>query len=198
MLVQDPSIGRALQRSLRLTSLPDSLLAPEIVPVILVSDLSEGTPFGDVERSAAGFATIGAVAAENGHISLRRPGAGIEVIIKKLTFDIGSPAARIVFGTIGAAIPGGTTASPETAWQDFNIAGKPSAVLEQGTVLNAALPAIDIMWEWIIPANTTRSMNVNIRLGVPGTVRETFWTHCATVNQTHRMGMEWIERPPLG
>ncbi len=194
--IQDPTIGRSLQRGLRLTALPDSILAPEVVPVIVVDDYTTGR-FGEIERACTGFHGQAAVAGENAHVSLQRSAIGTEVIVTRITLDPGGAAGRFFIGRITAANPGGAV-STETSFDDFNTPGKPSAQMIVGTVLPGGLPALDIMYQIVLIGNTHTQIPVYIRLGAPGLNAALLWVNHQTAGVAANIGFNWIERPPLG
>lgn len=195
-LIQNPSIGRKLMRALRLTSLPDSVLAIETVPVILVEDLS--APLADIERGCAGTANIGAVVGENSFVSLVRVGAPAtySMIVRKVWFSLNT-TDRITIGIPTAGLTG-ITANPNTSFLDLELAGRPTSQLGIGS--DVAIPAHRAVWRGRVLANTTYKFKVNIKVGTIGLGDSL--TSVFIVAEAQNLGItagfEWVEGPPEG
>ena len=73
-LINSPAIARKLQRILRLQQLPDTILGPEVVPVIIVEDASQlRVNASEEEKPCLGFSRSVAVAGANSHCVIRKP-----------------------------------------------------------------------------------------------------------------------------
>ena len=194
-LIQDPTVGRKLQRGFRLTALPDSILAPEIVGVVLLEDWSE--PLGDIERGCTGSTKIGAVALQNPHITLVRVGLGIpyEFVVRRLWFST-NVAQQIVVKQADAL--SGQNPSGNSAFTDFGIPGRPTSQLgnlsQVGVTSGIKLLIADIL------ADTLYQFKVKYRMGTfgDGLVRTALIIAGETVNTELSAGFDWTESPPLG
>jgi len=189
-LIQSPNIARKLQRSLRLTELPDSILAPEAVAVILVEDLTD--PLGDIERGCAGAAGVAAVAAEFGQIVLSADTANIDVVVTKMW------AASLVDTTIRLSRP--TVAHTgltglATTFRDFSTPGAPTSSFATDT--KAVLPAHVTIKRIEMLANTNVELLLDFRLG-PLLVDNSIMLSGENANTVIRGGFEWTERDPQG
>lgn len=193
MLIQSPDIGRKLQQGLRLTSLPDSVLAPETVPVILVEDYSQpliGTSFG-----CTGAVNVVAVGGEFSFITLeRRP----QMRCKAGRVNVSTQTNQIL--TIGAPTVDltGITLSNSKSFTDFSVPGLPSSLFGFDTAV--ALPANVNLYLWQALAGTRYEFLLGLDLGNPD--RQTGGTSliigCNTVNTTLTGGFDWVESEELG
>ncbi len=195
-LIQNPSIGRKLQQRLRLTNLPDSVLAPETVAVILVEDAS--APLSDIERGCLGSSAAGAVAAENPIVALVRVGtpAVYNLTITKLWFN--STTDQLIRIIQPASDITGLTVSGNTSFSDFELPGRPTSFLGFDTRVGA--PSGRILWDFEVLARTTYMIESRIRLGTFGIGPQLTSLVIAgnTVNTVLRGGFEWTESDPLG
>ena len=192
--IQTSDQARKLQRGLRLTSLPDSILAPEIVGVIILEDYSKpliGTEFG----CSAGT-TRGAVAAEFSQVILRRPNAQIRV--KVLRVFIGASSAQAILISIPNTPPGGFTELASRVFNDLEVPGRPSAFFGSDTAI--AIPARRDMYSIRVPADQSIVVTLDIDLGAPGVGNgDTDVLFANTVvNTSLSVGLEWVEGPTLG
>jgi len=195
-LIQNPSIGRKLMRALRLTSLPDSVLAPETVPVILVEDLS--APLSDVERGCMGADDESAFAAQNSIGVLVRVGAPASYDLTVTAVHFSSPTAQAVRLIVPTAGVVGLTVSAQTSFTDFNIAGRPTSQMGRDTQIG--VPAGRILGQYLILADTHYRIPVNIRIGTIGQGDDltSLMIAALTVNTDLTFGFEWTESLPLG
>jgi len=196
VIIQSPSIGRKLQRLLRLTSLPDSILAPETVPVILVEDVS--APLDDIERGCMGVGSNGAVAAENGIVVLTRVGAPATYDLRVTEFWVSSPTTQnLILGVPTAGVVG-LTASGNTSFTNGEIAGRPTSQL--GFDTQVAVPAHRVLWEGQVLADTTFRMKIDHRIGTIGIGSDltSLMIAAATQNTLMRAGFKWTEALPQG
>jgi len=195
-LIQTPRLVRKLQRALRLTSLPDSVLAPETVAVILVEDLS--APLSDEERGCMGSANAAAVAAENGIMVLVRVGAPAEYDLVVTEAHFSSPTTqRIVIGLPTAGVTG-LTVSGNTSFEDFSIPGRPSSQL--GFDTQAGIPAHRILLAGLALANTLYRIPLSLRIGTIGDGNDltSVMIAAGTANADLRAGFKWTEKAPQG
>jgi len=194
-IIQNPSTGRKLQRGLRLTSLPDSVLAPEIVGVVLLEDWSE--PLGDIERGCTGAVTVPAIALENPAVTLVRVGLtnAYTFLVTRLWFSSSSTQRiRVVQPTALA----GQTPTGNTAFTDFGLPGRPTSQLgflnQVGVLAGRQLMVAHIV------ADTTYRFDVQYRIGHfgDGLVLTALAIVGDTVNTDLAGGFDWTESPSLG
>jgi len=194
-LIQDPTAGRKLQRGFRLTTLPDSVLAPEIVGVVILEDWSD--PLGDVSRGCAGTETRGAVAAQNPHITLVRVGLGnpYELVVTRLWF---SSTTTQQIAIVQPSALAGQVASANTSFTDFRLPGRPASQL--GTLSQVGLTPGRQLFSGVFLANTINRLDVHLRLGTfgDGVDLTALAIVGQTVNSTLHGGFEWTESSPLG
>lgn len=195
-LIQVPDIGRKLQQKLRLTFFPDSVLAIETVPVIVVEDLS-ATP-DDVSRGCMGSDRAGPVVAEFPIVGLFRigdpPTYALRVTKIHMSSDIAMPV-QIVVPTAGLS---GLTLSTNTSFTDFNTPGRPTSRV--GFDTQAVAPAGRDLFVATLLADTTLIVDVDIRLGSFGVNDDlnSLMVIGSSFNARLRAGFEWEETPPLG
>jgi hypothetical protein len=193
-LIQDPTIARRLQTSLRLTSLPDSILAPEVVPVILVAD--ETNRLGDQVRGCAGMGTPGAVAAQNATAVLTRQNPTYELVCQRIWISTGSSGLYMVFAP---TLPiTGLTDSGNTSFTDMMTAGRPASPLGVGNT--AGVPAGRVLHRFDVAAGRTERFETEIRVGQAGIGDglSQIAVICNTANVAATIGFDWVESPPLG
>lgn len=189
-LIQNPDIARKLQQGLRLTHLPDSVLAPETVPVIVVEDFS--APLGAVSLGCAGGLNVAAVAAENPMVGVRRIGTGYRAKITRAI--ISTPSTQIVRISAPTVALTGLAVSGETSFTDFSAPGRPSSELLNGT--NVGLfAAIDLYVRRLL-SNEPWEIFMDLELGV-GTDAALIITG-DTVNTQITVSLDWTELPPFG
>ena len=193
MLIQSPTIARRLQQFLRLTNLPDSILGPEIVGVVVVEDLSQT---GDQVRGCSAGTVVNAVAAEAPFFALIRIGpSGLDVVVNRLIFA-SSTAQNITVRR--AAVIAGVTQVAGT-FDDLDLPGRPTSFFGQDTAVG--LPAGTDFQVYRIEANQPQVIEVNIRLGndeidppgIGGIV-----IGGLTVNTDLIGGFGWVESEPRG
>lgn len=192
-IIQTPTIARKLQRSLRLTGLPDSVLAEETVSVILVEDLS--APLTDESRGCYGVGNQGGVAAENSLVALVLVGipASYNAVITKIEVSTDTPQSiRIIRPTVGLA--GFQVLA--TQFGDFQIPGAPTSVLQRDTSA-AGIPAGVIIKQLRVLADSPISIPVDIRL-FGANLLNAVLVGAETVDTALTVGFEWTESPPLG
>ncbi len=195
-LIQNPSIGRKLQQLLRLTSLPDTVLSPETVPVILVEDVSD--PLLGDGRGCMGTARRNAVAAENAIVVLVRVGAPASYRLKVTKVWFSSPTTQRLILAVPTAGVLGLTPSGSTSFRDFNLPGRPASQL--GTDTQVAIPARRDLWSGLVLANTTIVLPVNIDIGTIGQADDltSLMIVANTQNTDIDAGFEWVEDAPKG
>jgi len=195
-LIQNPTTGRKLQRGFRLTELPDSILAPEIVGVVLLEDWS--APLSDLERGCMGGELQVAVAAEFGVIAIVRVGAPATYDLQVSGVWWSSNATgniRLIVPTGGLA---GFTISANTSFTDQNLPGRPSSQLIFDTAVG--IPAGRNIIRTRALANTTYFFPLDIRIGTIGQGADL--TSLAVVAETNNTdlnaGFYWKESAPEG
>lgn len=195
-LIQNPNIVRKLFRKLRLTALPDGVLAPEIVGVIVLEDLS--APLNEEERGCRGAVQASNVAAENSIITLVRVGAPAtyDLEVTRIFFSTATTGEiRVIVPTLGLS---GIVASNDKTFSDQKLPGQPASQL--GVINQVGLPAGRNIWRGTVLANTPIMLDVNIRIGTIGQADEltSIIIGAVTVNVTVRGGFQWTEAAPLG
>ncbi len=194
-LIQNPGPARKLMRFLRLTTPIDSVLAPEMVGVVLVEDLS--APLGDQSRGCMGSLNIGAVAAEFPLIALVRVGApaAYDLVVSECHFSVSaSSQVDIILPTAGLT----GLAAGATSFTDFEIPGQPTSQLGGDT--QVAVPAGRILWGGLVLANTIYRVPLNLRIGTvgDGVGLSSVFVVGRAVNTKLRAGFTWDESAPQG
>lgn len=195
-VIQTSTQGRKLQRGLRLTELPDAILAPEIVGVILLEDWS--APLSDDARGCAGGSLQAAVAAEFPMISLVRVGAPpqYDLVVNGITISsTTTQRVGIQLPTVGLT---GITVSSDTAFLDRDVPGRPTS--QVGRLTGAAILAGPFIWEGFILANTPVQVPVAIRLGstTDGDGNPNLIVIGETLNTNLLVSFDWEESSPQG
>lgn len=160
-LIQNPNITRKLQRALRLTELPDGILAPEIVGVILVEDVS--APLSDIERGCLGATNLQADVGEFPLIALIKVGdpSPYDAVVKQVQVTcVNNQRVQLCRPLVPLT---GLNVSPDTSFEDFNLPGRPTSQLNTSTV--AAIPTRVVLYDIDLIANTTLFIDLEIRLG---------------------------------
>jgi len=193
-IIQNPSIARKLMRALRLTGLPDSILAPETVPVIVVEDLS--APLTDIVRGCQGSQNAQAIVAENPIVTLVRVGnpSSYDVVVTEIHFS--SDTSQRIHITKPTVAVLGLTVSEETTFTDFTIPGRPTSQL--GSDSTAAIPAGINLYEVEVLADTLYRIPTNIRLGVVNPISNAIMVAGISTNTILRAGFSWTEGPLEG
>lgn len=191
-LIQNPTISRKLQRALRLTGLPDSILSPETVPVVLVEDLS--APLGDESRGCYGSGNQGGVAAENSLVALVLRGIPASYDLVVTHIDISTDTSqfiRIIRPTV--TLSGFTVLA--TQFADFSLPGSPTSVLQRDTAVG--IPAGIVIKQFRVLADTSHPVPIAIRLFGADTLNAILIA-AETVNTSLQANVEWTESSPLG
>ncbi len=195
-LIQSPVIARKLQRLLRLTGLPDSVLSPETVPVIVVEDVSD--PLLGEAKGCAGVGFVAAVAAEFPKVVLVRVGSPAQYRLKVTRIFYSSTGAGQVTVRIPTVAVSGLTISGNTSFLDLELPGRPSSQLATDTI---AVPiAARPIYSGPILSNTIEVLDVDIDIGTVG-VRaglSAIEIEGDNVNRDLIAGFFWTEAPPLG
>lgn len=196
-LIQSPTPGRKLQRGLRLTELPDAILAPELVGVIIVDDFS--APLSFEERGCAGVAGVLATVGENSFVSLVRVGdpASYDLIITAISF---SAPANTLIRVIGPSVAiAGVNISPQTGFTDRSVPGRPTSQI--GFRTQVGILDGEILYEYnVLPATSYRINGLAVRLGTTGDGigRSAIAVSAVNANTGLNVGYEWTESGPLG
>jgi len=193
-LIQTPGPGRKLQRGLRLTALPDSILGPELVGVIIVEDFS--APLSDISRGCVGSEGVAGAAAEFPVISMVRVGnpAPYEQVITAVHFS--SAADQIIRILRPSAAVLGIVISSDTGFTDFNLPGRPTSQL--GSFSAVAIPAGQILFSLEILAGVFYRIPVDIRMGTVAGFGNALLIVGLTPQTVIRGGFEWTESDLLG
>lgn len=189
-LIQTPDIGLKLFRRYRLEVQPDSVLAPEIVPVVLVDDISAA----QIGRKAYGFGDQAAVVGQLGECVLVNNSRGNTHVTAVTITSSGSPVIfDLVRPTVGIS---GLASSGSTSWAEGDTPGRPTNPVGIRTV--AAHPAHRVL-------NRIRLDNASVRLPLDyylgvgvGAGQRTIAVFCQTANQIVRVSWEWTELQPQG
>lgn len=195
MLVQRPDAARKLQRQYGLTRMPDSVLAPEIVPVVLVHDLSQDA-FDDVVRNCIGMTSTAAVAAEFPMSILGQPtpSLGGPIVIDRLY--VSSDTSQIVqIARPDVSLVSTLTQTSNKLFTDFDTPGQPGAFMMTGT-------------DPVAPSRTTVA-NIRILADTPAIYEPRGGIKVATngvpllvlglaANSQLQVNYEWREAPELG
>jgi len=193
-LIQNPSPTRKLQRGLRLTHLPDGVLAPEIVGVILLEDYSK--PLGDLERGCLGSVSQAAVPAEASVSTLVRVGnpATYDMVVHGVSINTVADATVLVRypsqGLVGIVV------TTDTQFTDRDLPGRPASQL--GSFTGAVAISAATIWRGTILANTPTWVPIEGRLGpVPGD-RNSVIVQMAANNLLLNCSWAWTESEPQG
>lgn len=193
-LIQTSVIARKLQQFLRLTELPDSLLAPDVVAVIVVEDLSD--PLTGDARGGVGVTRQNAVVAENSMVALTRVSNQYRLTLNKIF--INTDTAQLI-SVIAASPPlTGMTPSINTSFTDMKTPGRPSSILSLDS--KVAVPPGRQLWRSRILASTPVTVEIALDVGAPDD--ELPLTDVVVVgealNTALTVGFAWTESPPLG
>jgi len=196
MLIQTPRLSRKLQRALRLTSLPDSVLAPETVSVIVVEDLS--APLSDEDRGCMGSVAPGATAAEFPLALLVRVGAPAQYDLVVTAVNITTLQTQSVAIVIPTVAVVGLSASTNKSFTDLGIPGLPSSQVASDT--QAAIPANRVIWQALMQADEPIRVPLKVRIGTIGDGNNltSIMVNGQTVNTQIIVSWEWTESAPQG
>lgn len=195
-LIQNPSPGRKLQQGLRLTELPDSILAPEIVGVILLEDYT--APLSDIARGCYTGVARGAVAAEFSRVLIRRIPSPVgaqpqyDVTITRIMIS-GDTTQTVSIVAPSTDLPLSSFATSATAFADRSIRGSPTAFV--GLDTDAVFTAGVAMYRFRSLANRTYDIPVNIKLGKISDVvgADSLVVTAESLNTEIIVGIEWTE-----
>lgn len=195
-VIQVSRLARKLQRSLRLTHLPDSILSLETVPVIVVEDLS--APLEDEDRGCMGASTVAAVAGENSIVVLTRVGAPAEYDLVINSIAVSSPTTQQIIIAKPTAGVVGLFVSGNTNFTNFTIPGRPSSQLGLDTQIG--LPPHSVLAIYEILAQTTYLIPLKVRIGTFGDGQDftSLMVAAPTVNTQLSVGFNWTESAPQG
>lgn len=131
-LIQRPDLNDRLVRALGIRErAPASVLSPEVMPVILLEDLTTSSPFErSLTRQAGGFINIGPVGGQYSHLALYNPaGSGTVARLDHVAAWTGATSS-IYLGAYPAAPPAGTGSR---FFADPRFGGSPTCQLRNGT-----------------------------------------------------------------
>jgi len=193
-LIQTSEQGRKLQQGLRLTSLPDSVLAPEIVPVIIVEDYS--APLLGTSKGCTGAVVIPISALNFSLVVLRRP-TSIRVNVNRVIVSSATPQQIQI--TMPTALPVTAAIATDKVFTDFNTPGRPSAVFQGDNTSAVILPG-RILYRFRLLANTPAVIPMDILLGHPDVDPRfsEFMINTTLINTDLAISLDWTESPPLG
>lgn len=139
-------------------------LFDEVIPTVLVDDLTQGLVLDSLYRPpAAGHTTQAGVVAELAFSSIQAR-AGALVLVERIEFQTEGAAPVII--RVGAT--GSPIGSPIKAWRDRRMEGEPTALVTQGTRSGSLGTQFA---ERTSIATEFRSMDLNVILR-PGSVGE--------------------------
>jgi len=195
-LIQNPSIGRKLQQLLRLTSLPDTVLSPETVPVIVVEDVSD--PLLGDGLGCMGNHNQGPVVGEFGIVVLTRVGAPARYRLKVSKVHIATSTTQTMVLSVPTVVLTGLTTSDNTSFRDFDLPGRPASII--GTRTIAAVPFLRVLWQGPVANGQPVVLDVNIDIGTIGKGDDltSLMISAGTVNTRLFGGFEWTEDSPKG
>ena len=198
-LINTPSIARKLQRALRLTRTPDSVLSPDVVPVLLMEDLSQmQVNPGEEERPCLATVEMSAVAGMRGYAAaIKPPDYQNRVVVDSVQI---TPDFEDVFYVMKTASTWDLYTNETTKhFRDLQLDGKPGTII--GRVANAGLLG-DPIWRGWIPSSPNNGLIIplDIELGDPTSVTlgEFIAVVGETVNQRFFVNWNFRELPPLG
>lgn len=196
MLIQTPEISRKLQQGLRLTGLPDAVLAPEIVGVILLEDYSRNP--GDIARGCMGATRRAPVAAEFSMMALVRVGDPPTYDLLATECHFSTDTDQIITLDIPTAELTGMATTTGTSFTDLGITGRPTSQVQTDT--KAAIPGSRTIRRYSVLANTTYRVPLDIRIGSIGIAGglNSIVMVCQTANTALVGGFNWTEASPLG
>jgi len=125
-LIQVPDIARKLARRFGIDGpAPADTLAPEIVPVVLVEDLTApDEEDSGYERTCIGKQSVGALAANYSYVQLYNPsGSGVLVVVEAMILSVGGNSAISIRNYDTAATSLGT----DLSFRDRRLSGAPAA-----------------------------------------------------------------------
>ena len=123
--IQSPDPARKLQKKYDLIgSSPAPFLSPELVPVVIIDDLSDESP--GIEWAVAGGAFAGALGVQFQSALRNRPGSGklLTDILLYITREDATDQPYQIFLN-GPALASGVS----SFWQDLRIPGEPVAIV---------------------------------------------------------------------
>ena len=192
-IIQIPDVALKLYRRFRLESVPDSVLAPETVPVVLVEDLSDYMVEGG-GRPCMGATDVPAVVGEKGFASLGNIDKKTRVRVTHITVDVDAPVQLLVQAHTNTSIA--ITGAPK-AFLDRRLKGAPQSLFGFGSdpVYLVGIP----IWGHRLLAETVYRIPIGMLLGsgeFAGNSR--IVVAAVTANISFRVSMEWIEGLPEG
>ena len=192
-IIQVPDIALKLYRRFRLESVPDSLLAPETVPVVIVEDLSDFMVEGG-GRPCMGATDVAPVAAQVGYAVLGNVAEQTRVRVSHVNIDVQTAMQVLVIAHTQTAI---TITPGSKAFLDRRVRGNPQSLIGFGA---SVVPPVGItIWNnWVLARAPTR-IPIGMLLGsgeFAGNSR--IVVRAVTVNVAMRIGFEWIEGVPEG
>lgn len=195
-LIQNPALGRKLQRSLRLIELPDAVLAPEIVGVVLLDDLTG--PLSDEDRGCAGISGVAPVAAEFAIVTLIRVGAPSAYDLKVTRVHLWSDTTQTIRIAVPTVAITGLVVSGNTSFRDFTLPGRPTS--QVGGDTQVLIPAGRELYTIRVLADVTVFVDVDIRIGTIGDPGDLTGLMVAaeTANTRLNAGFDWTESAPQG
>jgi len=194
-IIQSPNIGLRLKKLLSLTHLPDAVLAPEIVGVILVGDVSEGA----LVRHCQGSVVIPGVAAEVAVAALRNTpvsGSPRDVAVRVTKVTISSDAAQLLELRITGATLGTLTTVGDKRFTDLDQVGTPAS--EVGGQTRPVLPASGLLVPFLAGAAVMNTIDLDILFGTvaAGQFQNSLFVSGATVATGLQVGWFWDEFTP--
>lgn len=173
--------------------MPDAVLAPEIVPVVLVADYSSDTSSG-VERLCHGLLDQPGVAGEFSFVAIGQPTPrlGSVMILDRMLIE--ASAGQLIQLCFPLVALTGLSFQSTKVYADFNTEGQPGGAI--GIDTDAALPSRTIFHAIRVPGGGPPiELITRIVLG-PGQIP--LLINATSVNTRLTINLDWRELPVLG
>ena len=193
-IIQVPDIALKLYRRFRLESVPDSLLAPETVPVVIVEDLV-GYNVTGAERQCRGSTDQGSTIAEFAISGLVNFNVNAEIKVTGVWISSQTTQRWTLLRPTAGVV--GMANDPDKSFVDFRIEGEPEASVQKQTII--ALPPGRAMWTGMVLADTLVYIPLDLTLkksevspmgAMPGSA---ILALCELANTNQFVAWEWTE-----
>lgn len=184
-LIQNPGPARKLMRGLRLTHLPDAVLAPEMVGVVIVDDYSES--LDELARNSAGSHNQPAVAGQQSNVYILAEVQGQYFILDRIIVrasaatDISIIAPNVILTPLSTA---------KGQFRDLALPGRPAA--DMGRFSGAAPAGIRVHQLHFSVDAIVLDVSYTLRLR-PGEAQAPICVSTASVNVALDVSFDWRE-----